>query len=105
MPRDLLFPPLATQVRLGGVRSVGEGGWSRESCVRLHEMLSMAGEDLEVVTVGRGGVEGIHEVEIFVRQDMSRQRRCLPEGEEFVKTCSLLFPPLIGAAVGVLGRL
>ena len=68
-------------------------------------MLSMAGEDLEVVTVGRGGVEGIHEVEIFVRQDMSRQRRCLPEGEEFVKTCSLLFTPLIGAAVGVLGRL
>ena len=56
---------------------------------------------MEVVTVGRGGVEGIHEV----GQDMSRQRRCLPEVEEFVKTCSLLFPPLVGAAVGVLGRL
>ena len=46
-------------------------------------------------------MEGIHEV----GQDMSRQRRCLPEVEEFVKTCSLLFPPLVGAAVGVLGRL
>ena len=67
VPRDLLFPPLATRVRLAGVRAVERGSWTRESCHRLRQVLSKTREKVKVTIVDSpshsgGGVE----VELFV---------------------------------------
>jgi len=40
VPKDLLFPPLATLVRLSGVRAEERGSWTKEIRDRLREILS-----------------------------------------------------------------
>ena len=43
-----IFPPLATMVRLAGVREEERGSWTREGRDRLRELLGLKGGKLEV---------------------------------------------------------
>ena len=54
-------------VRLAGVRPVGEGGWSTEGRLRLHQVLNESGRMLEVKTVNTEAL--VHEVELkFIKE-------------------------------------
>ena len=58
VPTDLLFPPLATEVRLAGVRSVERGSWTRDSCHKLSQLLSKTREKVKVTVVETFSHEG-----------------------------------------------
>merc|ERR1719318_2244727 len=74
VPGDFLFPPLATQVRLGGLRPVGEEGWSREGREMLHQVLNDS-EGISV-KVAKSEAGSVPEVELMVRTGKDLQDVC-----------------------------
>jgi len=66
VPTNMLFPPLATMVRLTGVREEERGSWTREGRNRLREVLGLKGEKLIVKIIRMSSSrEDLIEVELF----------------------------------------